>query len=186
MLHLNLITVTDEAQLDDPTMIAAAQAVLAQAGLRLQVDRRLVLRGTPWSDIDRVTEPWEAPRGPAAQLCGHGASLLRNGALNVFIVDRLPPGFEGFSLGAPGPYGAIATDCRGAFLRRDAQGRVLAHELAHFLGLPHVRTITSDGVTHDDAIPDTQPGNDNLMEHGTRLTPGQVSVLLLSPLLRRD
>lgn len=192
VLHLNLFTVTDdEVPADDAALAAVgtAQAILGQAGLRLRVDRRLILRDTPWSSIDVVTDPGEPPRGPAAQLCARGAALTAQDALAVFVVDRLPLGLAGFAQGATGPWGALPSDCRGAFVRRDkpaALGPVLAHELAHFLGLPHVRTITPDGLAHDDLIADTEPGTDNLMEHGTHLTPGQVVVLASSALLRHD
>ena len=107
VLHLNLFTVTDEALADEAALSAAvgtAQALLGPAGLRLRVDRRLRLSGTPWSAIDVVSDPGEPPRGPAAQLCAHGAALVGRDGLDVFVVDRLPLGYAGFVQGSSGAF----------------------------------------------------------------------------------
>lgn len=62
-------------------------------------------------------------------------------------------------------------------------GRVIAHELAHYLGLHHLELYTDDNRPIPDPIPDTTPDENNLMSRGTILTEGQVDVLRRSPLL---
>jgi len=62
-------------------------------------------------------------------------------------------------------------------------GRVIAHEVAHYLGLHHLELYTDDNRAIPDPIPDTSPGGNNLMSGGTILTEGQIDVLRRSPLL---
>jgi len=138
--------------------------------------------------IESSPGPWETPQTELARLALLGARQVNNGALNVFVVDRLPAGIDGVSLGAPGPP-LPSSYYFGVAIRREeaaAAGWVLAHELAHFLGLRHVRELSPGGVELLDPIDDTEPGRGNLMERGRQLTPGQVEVLLRSPLLRAD
>ena len=101
------------------------------------------------------------------------------------IVDGLPAGVAGLSLGVPGPpiaesyyYGVVIGTASDAIL-----GRVVAHETAHFLGLQHVVNRGVSGKVYEDPIPDTSSTQPNLMEEGTTLTPGQAFVLSRSPLL---
>jgi hypothetical protein len=125
----------------------------------------------------------------SAELAVLGQSLVTSDALNVFLVDTLPVGVGGLSLGTPGPptpdsyyYGVI--------VRRDADdrtvGRVVAHEVAHFLALHHVVNRGISGATYPDPLDDTEPGQANLMGSGTTLTPGQIFALSRSALLTVD
>lgn len=89
-------------------------------------------------------------------------------------------------MGLPGPP-LPQSPYWGVILRRAAPpqlGRTLAHEVAHFLGLRHVRSVTPAGIVLTDGIADTEPDGSNLMEHGCRLTAGQSYTLSRSPLLR--
>lgn len=188
VLHVNLFAVSETAQLEAaPAFVAEAQAILGQAGIRLTVDSLHTLRGTGLSSIDTLTEPWESPTGPLARLAALGAARARNNALNVYVVDRLPRGTDGVSLGAPGPP-VPTSPYFGVVLRNDpaALGWTFAHEVAHFLGLRHIRTVTPSGRILTDQIDDTDPSGANLMEHGTRLSPGQIEVLLRSALLQQE
>lgn len=186
VLHVNLFTVSEAAPPDSSlASLAEAQAIFGQAGIQLRVDSRHTLRGTGLSDIGTLSEPWEHPGGPLARLAQLGAARASNRALNVYLVDRLPRGCDGVSLGAPGPP-VPSSPYFGVVLRNDPAtlGWTFAHEVAHFLGLRHVRTVTPSGRILTDQIDDTEPAGDNLMEHGTRLSPGQIEVLQRSALLQ--
>ena len=187
VLHVNLFAVSESAQLEaPPAFLAEAQAILGQAGIRLKVDSLHTLRGTGLSCIDTITDPWEGPSGPLARLAALGAAQARNDALNVYIVDKLPRGTDGVSLGAPGPPIPTSTYF-GVVLQNDpaSLGWTFAHEVAHFLGLRHIRTVTPSGRVLTDQIDDTEPTGDNLMEHGMKLSPGQIEILLGSALLQQ-
>jgi hypothetical protein len=188
VLHVNLFTVSETAPPDaPPAFLTEAQAILDQAGIRIQVDSLHTLRGAELSPVDSITDPWEGPSGPLARLAALGAARVRANALNVYVVDTLPRGVEGVSLGAPGPPIA-ASAYFGVVLRNDPSslGWTFAHEVAHFLGLQHVRTVTPSGRILPDPIDDTEPGDDNLMERGMTLSPGQIDILLRSALLQPE
>lgn len=188
VLHMNLFVVSESAQLEaPPAFLTEAQAILDQAGIRIEVDSLHTLRGTGLSCIETITDPWEGPTGPLARLAALGMTQARNDALNVYIVDKLPRGTDGVSLGAPGPPIPRSTYF-GVVLRNDpaALGWTFAHEVAHFLGLRHIRTVTPSGRILTDQIDDTEPAGDNLMERGMKLSPGQIEILLRSALLQAD
>ena len=52
-----------------------------------------------------------------------------------------------------------------------------------YLGLHHLELYTDDNRAIQDPIPDTTPGQNNLMSGGTILTEGQIDVLRRSPVL---
>jgi hypothetical protein len=188
VLHVNLFAVSETASLaEPPAFLTESQVILDQAGLRIQLDSLHTLRGTGLSSVDTVADPWESPTGPLARLAVLGSARVRNNALNVYLVDKLPRGVDGVSLGAPGPPLA-ASAYFGVVLRNDpaSLGWTFAHEVAHFLGLQHVRTVTPSGRILTDPIDDTDPAGDNLMERGQTLSPGQIDVLLRSALLQVD
>ncbi|PSM31629.1 hypothetical protein [Haliangium sp. UPWRP_2] len=188
VLPLNLLFVSDRdrAELADPqAVLQQASAIFAAAGISPRLDSVQQLRGTEFSTLSSLPEPWEAPMGPLAALARLGQAQVHGPGLHVFVVDSLPTGRDGISLGLPGPpfpdspfFGVILRHSEPATL-----GRTLAHEVAHFLGLRHVRTATPSGAVLDDGLDDTEPDGKNLMEHGHNLSPSQIDLLLRSPLL---
>lgn len=186
VLRVNLVVVTDGAprEVMAEEALAVARGVLAQAGIALRVERRAVLAGGPL-----LGDGWEEPGEDAARLAAQAAARLPGGAVNVFVVDRLPLGSEGTSLSVPALFDGGAGVAGGVLLARAAPrplGRALAHELAHALGLRHPRAVGPDGSVHEDGLGDPRPGDDNLMARGARLSAAQIFVLRSSPLLRRD
>jgi len=113
-------------------------------------------------------------------------------ALDVFFIKSFDPSaVAALSSGVPGPLDAHGTASSGTvvalsplcgILTPKDLGRLLAHELAHLLGLFH--NEESDGT--QDTIADTPMGPQNLMywsPTAIELTPGQRFVLLRNPTL---
>ena len=63
-------------------------------------------------------------------------------------------------------------------------GRVLVHEICHFLALQHVQNVGGSGRLYRDPLDDTEVGIANLMTRGSAHTPNQAWSLLRSPLLQ--
>ncbi|MBE7448171.1 MAG: hypothetical protein HS111_04600 [Kofleriaceae bacterium] len=187
-LHLNVILVSDVLSIDDlPSFLDEVQALLAPAGIDVVVDRVVTVAGTPLENLTESTEPQEAPGSMSAMLPGLVAGLVAGPALDLFIVESLPAGIGGLSLGTPGPpvrggyyFGVIVRTSA-----NDGQlARVIAHEVCHFLALQHVQNLGVSGTVYPDPLDDTLPGQDNLMERGTRLTADQAFALGRSWLLQ--
>ena len=165
--------------------------IMAGAGITLEVRREIDVPARGLGDFMALSRPEEPPDSASARLARRAGELLgprARGALDVFVVDALPPGIGGWSLGMPGPPLA-GTWYSGVVVARLDQGpalaRVLAHETAHFLGLFHVEDVGVSGRRYPDPLDDTRPGAPNLMaEHGTAVTPDQAYVLSRHPLLR--
>ncbi len=186
-LHLNVVVVSDVITVGSPpTFLDEVQGLLAPAGITVAVDQVMTLPGTALERITEGSEPQEAPDSMAAMLPALVATRLSGGGFDLFVVEGLPPGVAGLSLGTPGPplrgsyyYGVLvrpaATDTQTA--------RVIAHELCHFLALQHVQNVGISGMTYPDPIDDTTVGTDNLMTSGTTLTAGQAFALSRSALL---
>lgn len=189
-LHVNLIAVSESLVLAQPaSFLDDLQALFAQVGITVVVDNTLELRGTGLSAITESTEPQEAPPSMSARLPALVAGRFDNDALDIFIVDSLPPGIGGLSLGTPGP------PLRGSYyfgliVRRSTNDGqlaiVIAHETSHFLALQHVTNVGVSGMVYPDPLDDTQPGQGNLMQTGSKLTPDQGFALSRSALLRAD
>jgi len=186
-LRLNVIIVSDTLDVDVTGVVGEAASYLAGAGIATRLGQTLRLTGTALANITDDNEPQEPPTSQSAQL----PALVRDqlGAadgVDVFVVESLPAGIAGLSLGTPGPperggyyYGVvIKPTTTGA-----VSGRVVAHEVCHFLGLQHVQNTGVSGTTYPDPLDDTVVGTDNLMALGTALTPDQGWVLRHSPLL---
>jgi len=187
VLHLNLVRVSASEELpEDAPFLPELRRIFRQADIDVVVDEVLNVHGTGLERIAEMTEPQETPESEGARLARAVAPKTASTALDVMIVDELPPNVRGLSLGVPGPpvpesyyYGVVVvTDTRARAL-----ARVIAHEAGHFLGLQHVVNRGASGERHDDPIPDTQDDGTNLMAEGAELTPGQAFVLSRSPLL---
>ncbi len=186
-LPLNIYLVSDTLVEPPPELATEVQRIFAQASITTSIERVERLTGTAFEQITQSTEPQEAPDSQSAMV----PSLVvdRTGVgLDVFIVESLPAGIGGLSLGTPGPpirgnyyFGVIVRT--GANWISNA--RVVAHEAAHFLALQHVQNVGVSGMRYPDPIDDTTPGAGNLMESGTQLTAGQAFALSRSALLVR-
>ena len=185
VLHLDVLAVSrDLVVARPPGFLAPLQAIYDQAGIQVVVDSVVEVRDSGFVRITESTEPQESPGSQAAQLARLATMRAPGPGLNVMIVDALPAGIAGLSLGTPGPptggyyHGVLALRASDAAL-----ARVLAHEIAHFLALQHVTNRDTRGLVIEDPIDDTRPGQGNLMENGTTLTPGQTFALTRSALL---
>jgi hypothetical protein len=182
-LHVNLFVVSESLTLaQPPTFLDDVQALMGQAGITVVVDEVRELRGTGFSAITQSTEPQEAPQSMSA-LATNPASPA---ALDIFIVDSLPSGIGGLSLGTPGPP-IRGSYYYGVLIRRSTSdqtlGVVIAHETCHFLALQHVTNSGVSGMIYPDPLDDTQPGQNNLMQNGSMLTSDQGFALSRSALL---
>lgn len=190
VLHLNVIAISESLTLTQPlTFLDELQPIFAQVGITVVVDNVLELRSTGLSAITESTEPQEAPASMSARLPGLVGDRFSNTALDLFIVDSLPSGIGGLSLGTPGPP-VRGGYYYGVLVRRSANDGqlaiVVAHETSHFLALQHVSNVGVSGMIYLDPLDDTQRGQGNLMENGSKLTPDQGFALSRSALLRAD
>jgi hypothetical protein len=187
-LHVNVIAVSESLTFaQPPSFLDELELLFAQVGITIVVDNAIELRGSGLSTITESTEPQEAPASMSARLPGLVADRFSNDALDIFVVDSLPSGIGGLSLGTPGP------PLRGSYyfgliVRRSTNDPqlaiVLAHETCHFLALQHVTNVGVSGMVYPDPLDDTRPGQSNLMQSGSALTPDQGFALSRSALLR--
>jgi hypothetical protein len=185
-LPLNLYVVSDTlAEPDTDAFTTELTRIFAQAGITVRINGVERLTGTAFERITQSTEPQEAPDSQAAMLPALAADRETSG-LDIFLVETLPSGIGGLSLGTPGP------PLRGSYyfgvlvlggVAPVEMARIVAHESAHFLALQHVQNRGVSGVTYPDPLDDTTPGADNLMEDGTVLTEDQAFALTRSALL---
>jgi len=187
VLHLDVVRISETATMSaPPPFLEELRAIYARAGIEIVVDEVLTLAGTGYSSLATFTEPQEGPESDAAKLATIVGRRANGRALDVMVVDSLPSGVGGLSLGVPGPplpgsyyYGVVVADGVGL-------ARVIAHEVGHFLGLQHVQNRGTSGKVYDDPLDDTKPAVSNLMTKGTELTAGQAFVLRRSALLARE
>ena len=175
-------------ELDVAPITDTLTSVLAGGGVDVSIDAPTIfLPESALSEMTEASQPQEPPTSASSQLALLGGSLVEGDALVVYVVDALPGGVTGWSLGTPGPP-LPDTVYSGVVVARAGDprevGRVLAHEVAHYLGLAHVEDVAPSGARHPDALDDTQPGGGNLMERGRALTRDQAWVLSRSALLR--
>lgn len=186
-LHLNMFRVSDTAAaFDSSALLDEIRTLYAQAAIDVVVDEAVAVPGTGYAKLETFTEPQEAPDSDAAKLATMVSTKAASSALRVMIVDSLPAGVAGLSLGVPGPpvpssyyYGVVVANDPDA----TNLARVVAHEIAHFLGLQHVTNRGVSGKVYADPLADTSPTMPNLMTKGTELTPDQIFVLTRSALL---
>lgn len=180
VLPLDVFVIDDDLTLDSGSAaLDRASELLGQAGITIRWETVSALEADePQIGIDGVV----AVDGPVADLVG-AASAMGSDALDVFVLSRLP--VSGLSPRIPGP--ATPSPLRAVLVKSTQRpsdlGRVIAHEVAHYLGLHHLELYTDENRAISDPIPDTSPGGNNLMSGGTILTEGQIDVLRRSPLL---
>ncbi len=170
--------------------VARLRSILAAGGIELRVERVIEMTDPAFARMTELSEPQEPPTSESARLAVSAGARVQGDALNLFVVDALPSGVGGWTLGTPGPplpdtiySGVVAARLDGG----DELARVLAHEICHYLGLWHVRHTSRYGATQADPLADTTPGTGNLMDEdgsGTGLTRDQAEVLRLHPLVR--
>lgn len=170
--------------------VARLRSILAAGGIALRVEQVIEMSDPAYARITELSEPQEPPTSASSRLAVQVGARVTGDALNLFIVDSLPAGVGGWTLGTPGPplpdtiySGVVAARLDAG----DELARVLAHEISHYLGLWHVEHTSRRGAAHADPLADTAPGTGNLMDEdrrGTRLTRDQGEVLRLHPLVR--
>ena len=162
----------------DSSALTRAADLLGQAGIIVEF-RTIASVDTP--DGFRA-EAGLRVDGPVASLVELAATVGTD-ALDVFVVPQLD--VSGFSPRIPGPL--VPSPLRAVVVKSTSRpsdlGRVIAHEVGHYLGLHHLELYTDDHRPVPDPIPDTEPGSNNLMDAGTILTEGQIEVIRRSPLL---
>ncbi len=186
VLPINFVVVSDTLfEPNTEQFMTELQRIFAQADITVTVGSVERLTGTDLEQITQFSEPQERPDSQAARLTALVTSADGPG-IDVFLVEALPSGVGGLSLGTPGPplrgsyyYGVVIAGGQ----RSIDSARVTAHEVAHFLALQHVQNVGISGTTYDDPLDDTTAGVDNLMEDGTVLTAGQAFALSRSALL---
>jgi hypothetical protein len=186
-LPLQIFSLTDDLG-PAPAFLDTTRELLAAGGVDIEVEGVLPLPARALGPGSEISQPQEPPTSASSQLALAGGAMVSGDALAIYVVDALPGGVAGWSLGTPGPplpdtvYSGVMI-ARGAGDPREV-GRVLAHEIAHYLGLAHVEDVGRSGGRHPDALDDTAPGGGNLMEGGRTLTRDQAWVLSRSALLR--
>lgn len=186
VLPLNVYIVSDT--LADPITDPfrdELQQIFTRAGITIRIDAIERLTGSPLARITDFNEPQESPTSQSAMIPSLVADRDDDG-LDIFLVERLPSGIAGLSLGTPGPpirgsyyFGVII---RGDYPAYEL-ARVMAYEVSHFVALHHVQNRGVSGQLYSDPLDDTMPGQDNLMEDGTALSAGQAFALTRSALL---
>jgi hypothetical protein len=184
-LPLNIYVLSDVLADPPPELGSEIARIFAQAEITASIESVERITGSAFEQITQSTEPQEAPDSQSAMLPSLVADHTGAG-LDVFIVESLPVGIGGLSLGTPGPP-QRGNYYFGVIIRGGTQwtqiARVVAHEAAHFLALQHLQNVGVSGMRYPDPIDDTTPGTSNLMESGTQLTPGQAFALSRSALL---
>lgn len=154
--------------------------ILGEAGVLVEWSKGSLPDGTI-STIEDVED-----RTPGSSMGGliDGVTSVSTGGVNLVVVDGLGGGISGLSTGVPGPHDGTGLAVTVTFRSQTETARLVAHEIAHLLGLRHLEDRSANGLVVQNPILDTRADAYNLMQFGTNLTDGQVEILRLSPLLR--
>ncbi len=209
-LHLPLnICTTGASGITAKTAATHSRVIAALASLKtLLAPAKIVAEPVRYFDVPPSHRFINSIQGPQSDL----AKLFRSGkglpvGVNLFLVESIdihaggPPGsglIPGLSGGVPGPPGQTGCDRCGVAVslakppsQADLLGTLMAHEVAHYLGLLHSTEMPDDGgASLHDNLPDTEKdADDNLMfwavtEKNALLTAQQSVVLRSSPWLQ--
>lgn len=186
VLHVNVIAVSDTPDLaSPPRWLGQAQSIFDQAGIRLVVDATRAMPPAGFVPIAPGSVP--TPDDTAAHLARAGHDLVASDGVNLFVADP----FEaiGFSLAMPGPldpssyyWGVVVSSAVPWSGDPDlVLGRVVAHELSHFLGVQHTEDFLASGDVVPDPFDDTETFGRNLMGSVDQAAPLGPEDLVISP-----
>ncbi len=177
--------VAKDADFFQTTFMTQLRSIFARGGIALGTTTYEDIKDHP--DLDGLDV---ANMSSLAELGKHATGI------NVFFVRTLSPvGLQAIGPN-PGPAGLASTRQSGIVIGADTLcyrswttlARITAHEMALYMGLYNNTEIDGDGVVHNDAIPDTDGTETNLMFYselgGTELSEGQRYILSRSPVLR--
>ncbi len=188
---------TDTANAEDNELLQAAVAELTSLFAPLEIG----IGALRYADIGDQFATIESVIGANSDLSDMFAAAVEHSpstGINVFLVDKLYLGPEfgpfarilGISSGSPGtpmvggptPSG-VAVAIAPFSGNRSTTGRLLAHELGHFLGLFHTsEAVTGQlGAAIHDQLPETAEQDDDELMHytavGARMRPSQGAVM---------
>lgn len=165
------------ALLPSSRAIAKLAALFATADVTLWITARTRVMDGP-AAVTQATFPHETPTSEAT-LAVAQFGLPATSMIDVYLVESLPPGVAGLSLGTPA--GPVASQYRAVIVRargdEEQLARAIAHEVGHALGLLHPRDGAWSDTLTDTARPNIMSGD------GDRFTSEQAWIMQTSGLL---
>jgi hypothetical protein len=200
VLHVALVSFSPAFPLDvEPAVIEDVRAIYEPAGISIVVDERV--SGPTRAPIVFGPLP-PAPGDAGGELVRAAQALLDGDAFPIVFTEHADDAVLGSSRGVPCPpvpendEHAIIIDATVDSLGADDRAlmaRIIAHELGHALGLPHLDGVNTDGTSWVDAFDDTEGLGDTIMGSALRggpippasfrISPQQVFALTRSALL---